>query len=218
MEYSINSLHLPLKVVLGTACLVSVVNWYFCRNYKLIYNAIRQSLVWHGWIWERLRCSGNYWRSPRLPVVVVTSQYPFPYPPSLKPPGSERLPGIWTGPASYQVYSRSLFVQPSTHFNKVLFLQFLESFMKRKCKDIFQSFQMTFLIDKAVQGRYLFLRPSITISLSNGHIFCSMTCPAMHIFQFYGWLTDLYRPCHWTGSFIDLHFVRCETLNQKIEI
>ena len=71
-------------------------------------------------------------------------------------------------------------------FQQVLFLQFLESFMKRKCKDIFQSFQMTFLIDKAVQGRYLFLRPSITISLSNGHIFCSMTCPAMHIFQFYG--------------------------------
>ena len=111
-----------------------------------------------------MRCSGNYWRSPRLPVVVVTSQYPFPYPPSLKPPGSERLPGIWTGPASYQVYSRSLFVQPSTHFNKVLFLHFLESFMKRKCKDIFQSFQMTFLIDKAVQGRYIFLPPSIIIN------------------------------------------------------
>ena len=47
------------------------------------------------------------------PVEVMTSQYLLPQPPSLKPPGSERLPGIWTGPPSVHTYTRSLLVQPS---------------------------------------------------------------------------------------------------------
>ena len=43
----------------------------------------------------------------------MTSQYWLPKPPSLKPPGRERLPGIWTGLTSYQEYTRSFLVQPS---------------------------------------------------------------------------------------------------------
>ena len=44
---------------------------------------------------------------------MTTSQYELLYPPSLKPPGKDRLPGIWTGPLSYQEYSKSFLVHPS---------------------------------------------------------------------------------------------------------
>ena len=47
-----------------------------------------------------------------LPVAVTTSQYSLPKAPSLKPPGSERLPASCTG-FSFQTYSTSLLAQPS---------------------------------------------------------------------------------------------------------
>ena len=47
-----------------------------------------------------------------LPVEVTTSQFSLPKAPSLNPPGRERLLASWTG-LSFQIYSTSLFAQPS---------------------------------------------------------------------------------------------------------